>query len=175
MAGNPEAPLRPTKIEPAQRDALAELRKFELALLDASRNFNKWVVSCAQATGIAALALSENDVTTLRFLACSNRPKRVSEISFALNIEDVHIVSYSLKKLGRANYVDSTKTGKELYFTATEACHQFLDEYDKVRLSLLLESVKIVTDGKADLAEMAQYLRAMSGAYEQAARAATTL
>jgi len=161
MAGNPETPERVAKIETAQRDALAELRKFELALLDASSNFNKWVVSCAQATGISNVTLSANDVTTLRFLACSNRPKRASEISFALNIEDIHIVSYALKKLGRANYVDSTKVGKELFFEAAKAGQEFLEEYDKVRLSLLLGSVKIVTDGKADLAEMAQYLRAM--------------
>lgn len=175
MSETPETRVRPSKIEPAQRDALAELRKFELALLDASSNFNKWVVSCAQATGISTVALSANDVTTLRFLACSNRPKRASEISFALNIEDIHIVTYALKKLARGNYVDSTKTGKELYFTATKAGQEFLDEYDKIRLSLLLGAVKVVTDGKMDLADMAQYLRAMSGAYEQAARAATTL
>jgi predicted MarR family transcription regulator len=45
--------------------------------------------------------------------------KRLADICFVLNIEDTHVVSYSLKKLMAVGYVRSQKKGKEVFFATT--------------------------------------------------------
>ncbi len=152
---------------------MADLRMFELALLSASNSFHHWVVSCGQATG--ELGLASNDLTILRMVSRKARPKRASEIGFALNIEDVHLVTYSIKKLIRSGLVETHKNGKESLFQATETGQQLLTRYDEIRTGCLLGTLKVFADGDLDLPRLTQRLRAISGIYEQAARAATAL
>lgn len=150
-----------------------DMRMFELALLSASNSFNRWVVSCGGATG--ELGLGSTDFTILRMGSREARPKRASEIAFALNIEDVHVVTYSIKKLIRAGFVETQKNGKESLFQASLAGQDLLTRYDAIRTKCLINTLKVFNEGDLDVSLLARRLRAISGIYEQAARAATAL
>ncbi|HEX5935641.1 MAG TPA: winged helix DNA-binding protein, partial [Pseudorhizobium sp.] len=92
-----------------------------------------------------------------------------------LNIEDTHVVTYALKKLERLKLIKSGRRGKEKLVMVTEAGADACVRYREMRESLLVRSV-LATEVSADtLSEMAARLRALSGHYDQAARAAASL
>jgi len=155
----------------SDEDAIEKMRSFELALLSASNSFNRWVVSCAQATGETGMA--SVDLLILKMVSRETRPKRASEIAFALNIDDVHLVTYSIKKLIRMGFIETKKHGKESHFQATASGGELLVRYDQIRLACLIEPMTLGSD--IDVPLMTGRLRAISGIYEQAARAATAL
>ena len=173
MARQRGTPVGSAPARSAYAGAIENMRSFELALLGASNSFARWVVSCAQATG--ELGLGSTDLLILKMVSREARPKRASEVGYALNIEDVHVVSYALKKLARIGFVDSIKNGKESHFSTTEAGERFLERYDEIRVSCLIDTFNVFAEMDADLRALTQRLRAISGIYEQAARAATAL
>src|SRR3978361_2141106 len=74
-----------------------ELSEFEFGLIVAGHAFNRWVVRCMAAAGVKDLTAL--DVLLLHHVNHRAREKKLGDISFMLNIEDTHLVSYSLKKL----------------------------------------------------------------------------
>src|ERR1044072_693682 len=74
--------------------ALSEL-EFGLILL--GHAFNRWMVRCAAAAGVADL--SSLDVLVLHTVNHRGRPKRLADICLVLNVEDTHLVTYAVKKL----------------------------------------------------------------------------
>ncbi len=151
--------------------AIENTRAFELALLSASNCFNRWVASCAQATG--EHGLGSIDLLILKMVSRETRPKRATEIAFALYIEDVHLVTYSIKKLIRSGFMEMQKNGKESHFRATAAGGDLLVRYDAIRVDCLINTLNVAPGFDIDLSLMTRRLRAISGIYEQAARAAT--
>jgi predicted MarR family transcription regulator len=63
--------------------------------------------------------------------------------------------------------------GKEALYSPTAAGEQAVLEYRRVREQCLVESLD--TELNAPIGELARLLRTMSGMYDQAARAATSL
>ena len=53
----------------------------------------------------------------------------LADICLVLNIEDTHVVSYSVKKLKRLELVASKKVGKEKLIAATEAGSKTCERY----------------------------------------------
>jgi len=100
--------------------------------------------------------------------------KRLADICFVLNIEDTHVVSYSLKKLMAAGYVRSQKKGKEVFFSTTEAGAALCMRYREVREACLMPGFAGTEGENRQLGEVAKLLRTLSGRYDQAARAATS-
>ena len=88
------------------------MSEFELALIVVSNTFNQWVTRCGSAAGITGLATL--DMLVLHFLCNRRRPMRVADIAFALSIEDVHLVVYSLKKLVRLQLMAREPRGNEM-------------------------------------------------------------
>ena len=74
--------------------ALSEL-EFGLILL--GHAFDRWMVRCMAAAGVADL--SALDVLVLHTVNHRDRPKRLADICLVLNIEDTHLVTYAVKKL----------------------------------------------------------------------------
>jgi predicted MarR family transcription regulator len=150
-----------------------ELSEFEFGLIIASHAFSRWVVRCMAAAGIKDLTTL--DVLLLHHVNHRAREKKLGDISFMLNIEDAHVVSYSLKKLVSLEVVKSEKRGKEVVFFTTPKGQEYIQRYRDVREACLVSSLSADGSENPELGELARFLRGLSGLYDQAARAATSL
>jgi predicted MarR family transcription regulator len=151
----------------------SELSEFEFGLIVAHNAFTRWATRCMAAAGMPELAIT--DVLVLHHVRHRDRPKKLSDICFTLNYEDTHVVSYALRKLLGLGLLDSTRQGKEVLYTTTDAGRALVDRYRELRGVCLLPAVTGEVGDTRTLAETAQLLRALSGMYDQAARAAASL
>ncbi len=149
--------------------ALSEL---EFSLTLAASAFQRWIVRCAAATGAQLTPL---EVLILHTVRHRDRPKRFVDIMLVLHIEDAHLANYALRKLQAAGLVRTRRSGKEKLIEATEAGVSFCETYKSVREQLLVDSVKASGISEEALSQSAARLRALSGIYNEAARAAATL
>lgn len=155
----------------ARTEGLSEL---EFALIIAGNAFNRWVVRCAAAAGTRDFAAL--DVLVLHHVNHRGREKRLADICFVLNIEDTHLVNYALKKLRAAGLVVTVRRGKEVLYTTTDAGRAACQAYRRVRDGCLLGALAALGGPEdRDLSAIAQTLRALSGIYDQAARASSSL
>lgn len=154
-------------------EQLVDLSEFEFALMMSANAFNRWIVRCMNATGIADLAAL--DVMVLHSVNHRDRPKKLADLCLVLNIEDTHTVNYGLKKLQRLGLVAGEKRGKEIHYSATPAGREACLSYRRVREDLLAEAASLIGRKPGELARIAETMRALSGLYDQAARAAASL
>ena len=148
-----------------------ELSEFEFGLIVAWNAFSRWAVRCMAAAGCPDLTIT--DVLLMHHISHRARNKKLADICFVLNYEDTHVVAYSLKKLVAAGWARADKVGKEVFYSPTETGEAFVAQYRSVREDCLVGSLD--TELNADIGELARLLRTMSGMYDQAARAATSL
>ena len=149
------------------------LSEFEYGLIVASGAFSRWVVRCMAAAGWPDLGYL--DVLALHSVNHRDREKRAADIGFVLGIEDVHTVTYALKKLVRHGLVERHRRGKEAHFAITEQGRKACTAYGEVRQACLLDALEVLgLEGDA-LEDVAGRLRALSGLYDQGARAAASL
>lgn len=152
---------------------MPELSEMEFALTIANNAFQRWIVRGLVASGVADA--SPVDVLVLHMLHHRARPKRLADICLMLNLEDTHVVTYALKKLEKAGLVVSSRKGKEKFAEVTQEGRELCERYREVREQCLLASMERLNVDSEDVAKLAGLLRALSGLYDQAARAATSL
>src|SRR5690606_14506957 len=87
----------------------AEMSEFEFGLIVAGNAFHRWVVHCMAAAGLRDL--TPLDVVVLHHVTHRARDKRLADICFIMNVEDTHVVNYSLKKLQALGVVAASKNG----------------------------------------------------------------
>jgi predicted MarR family transcription regulator len=148
-----------------------ELSEFEFGLIVAWNAFARWAVRCMAAAGCPDLTIT--DVLLVHHLCHRARNKKLADICFVLNYEDTHVVAYSLKKIVAAGLAQANKQGKEVFYSPTAEGEALVQRYRTVREQCLVGSLD--TERNADIGDLARLLRAMSGLYDQAARAATSL
>ena len=148
-----------------------ELSEFEFGLIVAWNAFSRWAVRCMAAAGCPDLTIT--DVLVLHHICHRARNKKVGDICFVLNVEDTHVVAYSLKKLLAAGLAQGDRVGKEVFYSPTPAGETAVAKYREVREACLIANLD--SDRNTDIGEAARLLRTMSGLYDQAARAATSL
>ena len=148
-----------------------ELSEFEFGLIVAWNAFSRWAVRCMAAAGCPDLTLT--DVLLVHHLCHRARNKKLADICFVLNYEDTHVVAYSLKKLVAAGLAHADRLGKEVFYSPTPQGETFVQQYRAVREECLVKSLD--TELNADIGDLARLLRTMSGMYDMAARAATSL
>ncbi len=148
-----------------------ELSELEFGLIVAWNAFSRWAVRCMSAAGCPDLTIME--VLVLHHICHRARNKKVGDICFVLNVEDTHIVAYSLKKLVSADLAQANKVGKEVFYSPTPNGESAVARYREVREACLIANLD--AERNADIGESARLLRTMSGLYDQAARAATSL
>lgn len=153
--------------------AMPALSEFEFALSMTVHAFHRWMVRCMAAAGVPDL--SPLDVLVLHNVNHRSKPKRLADICLVLNIEDTHVVTYSLKKLERMKLLRSGRLGKEKVVSVTEAGEAACLAYREVREKLLVKAVKAIGLDERHLSEIAAQMRSLSGQYDQAARAAASL
>ena len=148
-----------------------ELSEFEFGLIVAWNAFSRWVVRCMAAAGCTDLTIT--DVLLLHHINHRARNKKLADICFVLNYEDAHVVGYSLKKLVAAGLAQTEKVGKEVFYSPTPKGEAAVQKYREVREQCLVGNLDV--DRNQEIGELARLLRTMSGLYDQAARAATSL
>lgn len=150
-----------------------EVSEFEYGLILASNAFSRWVQRCMAAAG--APELSALEVLVVHNVNHRDRQKRLSDICFLLNIEDTHTVNYALRKLLKLGLIESEKRGKEVFYRTSQAGRDLCARYAKVREQCLLDVLPHTGISGDELREIAASLRALSGLYDQASRAAASL
>ncbi len=149
------------------------LSEVEFGLTLAHHAFQRWMIRCAAAAG--APGLSPIEVLILHTVRHRDRPKRRADIALVLDIEDPHLITYALRKLTRAGLITSERAGKEALVRATADGAALCARYAAIRERLLVAGFAATGPGEAPLSALASLLRALSGHYNQAARAAATL
>jgi predicted MarR family transcription regulator len=150
-----------------------QMSEFEFGLIVAGNAFHRWVVHCMSAAGLKDLM--PLDVLVLHHVTHRARNKRLADICFIMNIEDTHLINYSLKKLSHLGVVASSKSGKEVTYASTDAGREFVERYRDIREQCLIGALKADEALNKDIGELARLLRMLSGVYDQAARAAASL
>lgn len=150
-------------------DKLSEL---EITLTVLWNSVRRWM---SQRSGSSSInGLTDLDVFLLHLLVYRNRKLRSTDLAFALSIDDLHLVSYSLKKLTRVKLITSEKVGKEVFYSATKAGKQHYTDFQNDRKTFLEPALKFIAHADYDMETLNSLLRALSGAYEQAARSAAS-
>ena len=151
----------------------AEMSEFEFGLIVAGNAFHRWIAHCMSAAGLKDL--TPLDVLVLHHVTHRARDKRLADICFIMNVEDTHLINYSLKKLLALGVVASRKSGKEVTYAATDFGRQYVERYREIRESCLIDALNADDALNRDIGELARLLRLLSGIYDQAARSAASL
>lgn len=151
----------------------AEMSEFEFGLIVAGNAFHRWVVHCMSAAGLKDLTAL--DVLVLHHVTHRARDKRLADIAFIMNVEDTHLVNYSLKKLQGLGMVESSKNGKDVTYAPTEAGKGHVTRYREIRETCLIDALQADDALNHDIGQLARLLRVLSGIYDQAARSAASL
>lgn len=150
-----------------------EFSEVEFGMIVAYNAFNRWMTRCMAAAG-------NTDLTGLEILVLHNinhrgRDKRLSDISFLLNIEDNHTVNYALRKLLKMELIIPHKRGKEVFYNASEQGKELCEKYRLVRKRCMMDGMEKLGLSGEDMRKLGSDLRAISGQYDQASRAASSL
>ncbi len=151
----------------------AELSELEFGLIISHNAFSRWIARCMTAAGESELAA--NDILVLHHVHHRGRGKKLADICFTLNFEDTHVINYSLKKLQNLGLVSGGKVGKEVFYATTPGGAALIERFRAVRGRCLLPGVEGELSNAESLSGLARHLRMLSGLYDQAARAASSL
>ena len=149
------------------------LSEVEFGMILAQHAFGRWMVRGMAAAGVSDL--SPLDVLVLHTVNHRGRPKKLADICLVLSIEDTHTVTYSIRKLEKPGLVTSGKQGKEKTISITPAGERACQRYGEIREALLVDAVRSAGLPEERLSEIASFLRALSGHYDQAARSASSM
>ncbi len=148
-----------------------QLSEFEFGLIVAWNAFSRWAVRCMAAAGLPDLTIT--DVLVLHHINHRARNKKLADICFVLNYEDTHVVAYALKKLVAAGLARPDRQGKEVFYSPSAEGEAFVQRYREVREACLTGNLDPQLN--AGVGDLARLLRTLSGHYDQAARAATSM
>ena len=151
----------------------AEMSEFEFGLIVAGNAFHRWITHCMSAAGLKDL--TPLDVLVLHHVTHRARNKRLADICFIMNVEDTHLINYSLKKLQNLGVMASSKNGKDVTYASTDKGRDFVARYRDIRESCLIDALNADDGLNRDIGELARLLRLLSGIYDQAARSAASL
>lgn len=148
------------------------LSELELSLTVLWNSVRRWMNQRGKAS--AAPTLSDLDVFLTHLLVYRDRALRATDLAFALSIDDMHLVSYSLRKLVKVGMVSSKKVGKEVFYLPAEDGRAHYEAFLRERSKYLEPAMKYVSKGEHDFESLINLLRVLSGIYEQAARTAAS-
>ncbi|GAM66204.1 transcription regulator [Vibrio ishigakensis] len=154
-------------------DISPELSELEFGLTIFHHTYERWLTRCMQAAG--GPEMTRIEVLILHHIAHKQSSKRVGDISFVLNIEDTHVVSYALKKLLKMDYVDTEKVGKEVFYSITPSGEKLCKSYREVRETCLMDILNESGIPNTNIGDSARLLRTLAGIYDQASRASASL
>lgn len=152
---------------------LPESSELEFAMTMSNHAYHRWMVRCMAAAG--APGHSPLEVLVVHLVHHRDRPKTLADICLVLNVEDTHLVSYAVKKLEAQGLVTTGRDGKEKTVSITKKGSETCKRYGELRDRLLLSAISGLGFDAEDISRLAALLRALSGSYDQAARAAAAM
>jgi predicted MarR family transcription regulator len=152
--------------------ALPSLSELEFGLILIGHGFERWMVRCMAAAGVPGL--SPLAILVLHNVNHRGTAKTLADIALVLNVEDIHLVNYAVKKLAALRLVKTGRAGKEKVISVTDAGRELCLRYREIRERLLVAPVLGTGVDPHRLSEIAAMLRALSGSYDQATRAAAS-
>ncbi len=155
------------------RSSLPALSEVEFALTMANHAYQRWMVRCMTAAG--GPAMSPLEVLIVHLVVHRDRPKTLADICLVLNIEDTHLANYAIRKLTDHGLVEIGRKGKEKAIAITAKGTALCTRYGEVREALVVRAARQLGHDPQDISRMAALMRTLSGAYDQAARAAAAL
>ena len=183
MTHPPDSPPKPDRpmadIGPVVSSAhlanssLPALSELEFALTMANNAFHRWMVRCMTAAGMPGL--SPLEVLIVHLVNHRDRTKTLADICLVLNIEDTHLANYAIRKLVQHGLVATGRAGKEKTVAITDEGQSLCTRYAEIREALVVRAARQMGHDPADISRMAAMLRTLSGAYDQAARAAAAM
>ena len=174
QAGAPARRARPVvSSEHLAAGGSPALSEIEYGLIVAHHAFSRWMSRGMAAAGVSGMQPTEGMI--LHTVRHRNRPKRFADICLVLGMEDMHVVTYAVRKLERAGLVEVGRQGKEKLVSATRAGVEVCARYAELREQLLVTGTTSAGYEEENLSEIAALLRALSGYYDQAARSAAAL
>jgi len=153
--------------------AMPALSELEYAMTVTTHAAQRWMVLGTAASGLSGL--SAMDVQVLHSVFHRERAKSLSQLCLVLNIEDTHLVNYSIKKLEGLGLLKTGKRGKEKTAEITDAGAKACKRYHEIREALLIDAVHSLGLDIQEISKAAALLRVLSGQYDQAARSAASL
>src|SRR3954469_76633 len=120
-------------------DRLSEL---ELTLTVLWNSVARWMNQRNNSSIVSGL--SDLDVFLLHLLVYRNKQLRGVDLAFALAIDDMHLVSYSLKKLTKLGVTTSERRGKEVFYQATKKGREHYLEFLDDRRKYLEPAMKFI-------------------------------
>ena len=150
-----------------------QVSEFEYGLIMTFNAFSRWTLKCMNAAGYPDLGAL--DILVLHHVHHRQKPKRLSDVAFALNIEDMHTVNYALRKLVKQELLTSEKSGKEVYYRTTDRGRTCCLDYKEIRERCLNQALTALRIEPADFRQIGDSLRVISGVYDQASRAASSM
>ena len=150
-----------------------EASEFEFGLIIAFNAFSRWMVKCMAAADHTEM--SPLEILVLHNVNHRGREKRLSDVCFLLNIDDTHTVNYALRKLSKAGLIRSEKRGKEVFYRTSPDGESLCEAYRQIRRACLLEGFERMDMSGEELRAIGAKLRTLSGHYDQASRAASSL
>ncbi|MEL6920536.1 MAG: winged helix DNA-binding protein [Pseudomonadota bacterium] len=153
--------------------AIPGMSEMEFGMTMSNHAFHRWMVRCMAAAG--APGLSPMEVLVLHLVNHRERAKTLADICLVLNIEDTHVVNYAIKKLEAQKLIKTGRSGKEKTVAISDKGATACTRYGEIREALLIRAVKQMGFDPSDLSRLAALLRALSGSYDQAARAAAAM
>lgn len=150
--------------------SLPALSEVEFALTMANHAYQRWMMRCMTAAGMPGL--SPLEILIVHLVNHRDRAKTLADICLVLNVEDTHLANYAIKKLHRHGLVMVGRKGKEKAIAITDTGAELCVCYGEIREALVVRAACQLGQDPAEISRMAALLRTLSGAYDQAARAA---
>jgi predicted MarR family transcription regulator len=146
------------------------LSTFEYDLITVMFGFFRWIETCMNAADV--IGLNSLDILILHALNRRAKGQRLSEIGVVLNIDDTHLLAYSLKKLMNAGLVQATRTGRERIFVTTIEGDTACTNYHRIRENFFVREVVKHESDFEDFEKVAATLSNLASTYDRAGRAA---
>lgn len=154
--------------EKSVSDREKRLGSFEYHLTMLMFGFSRWVETCMSAADV--VGLGSLDILILHSLHQHPRGQRLSEIGLVMNIDDTHIIAYSLKKLMNAKFVEAKRVGRERIFLTTAAGDSACDNFHQFRDRFLITEVTKRAYELENFDRVSETLANLASIYERAGR-----
>ena len=150
-----------------------KLSELELTLTVLWNSVRRWMSQRSNTSTVNGL--SDLDVFLLHLLVYREKSLRAVDLAFALSVDDMHLVLYSLKKLVKLGFIESSRIGKEVFYAAAEKGAKHYNDFLNDRNTFLEPLIAKGWSGEFDFEALNTALRGLSGVYEQATRAASSV
>lgn len=148
--------------------------EFEWAVKQFRNSYERFSLHVASRCGFGHLSFAE--VVLVHLIRMQDRPQTAALLARQLNVDGISNVQYSLRKLMKYRLITkkTSGSGKLQTYEATEKGNAFMNEYGRIRRSLLTDRTRNIEGIDARLAESTALLRMLIGVYDEAGRVAAT-